>query len=174
MKETRNNLKLEIARYVEGLSESGKVFHNVMKYMEILGMGIVAIAFLVALYFSITWKNVNPTTVALAWFAFTASGALIIVLYGVHSAILHVFPTGVLPSNAHKLITGGKAMWIGLGMIMGGLAYTAFWGVMAYATLTADDALLRPLISLLGIVLGFGIAISILIKMVSTTLKKLS
>ncbi len=173
MNVTRNDLKLEIARYIEELPGASKVFHKTMNYLEILGMGIVAIAFVVALYFSITWKSVNPMTIPLAWFAFAASGSLIIMLNGIHSAILRAFPTGTLPSKAHKLTTGSKAMWIGLGMVIGGLAYAAFWVLMAYGTATANFDILRPLISLLGIVLGFGIAISIVVKMVSTTLKKL-
>ena len=173
MKETREDLKLEIARYMEKLPQSLHVFHKGMKVLELLGMGLILVAFLVALYFSITWKSISPITVPLAWFAFAASGSLLIMLNGVHSAILHAFPTGILPSKAHKLITGSKAILIGLGLIIGGLAYATFWGMMAYGTVTANYELLRPLISLLGIVMGFGITISILVKMVSTTLRKL-
>jgi hypothetical protein len=174
MIDTRDDLKLEITRYMDGLTESRKAFHRGMNYLEVIGIGIVLAAFAFALYFSITWKSVNPMIIPLAWFAFAASGSLIIVLNGVHSAILRAFPTSILPGKSSKLITGNKAIVIGLGLIIGGLAYAAFWGVMAYATLTANFELLRPLISLLGIVLGFGIAISILVKLVSTVHGKLS
>jgi hypothetical protein len=174
MKETKNDLKKEIAGYIEGLPESRKMFHKVMTFVEVLGMGIIVIAFVIALYFSFAWKSVNPMTVPLAWFAFAASGSLLIMFNGVHSAVLHAFPTGILPSKSSKFITGSKATLIGLALIIGGFVYAAFWGVMGYATVTTNFDLLRPLISVLGIFLGFGIAISILVKMVSTTLKKLS
>jgi hypothetical protein len=174
MKESNNELKAEIASYVEGLPLSLKKFDTAMKYLEILGLGVIAFAFLVALYFSITWKSVNPMTIPLAWFAFAVTGSLIMLLSGTHSAILHAFPAGILPSNAKKLITGSKAMWIGVVMVIGGLAYAAFWLMMAYGTVTANFEILRPLISFLGIILGFGIAISIIVKIASTSFKKLS
>ena len=172
MKETENNLKLEIARYMDGLPESRKVFHKWMTYLEVLGMGIILAAFLIALYFSITWKSVNPVTIPLAWFAFAVSGSLLIMFNGVHSAILHAFPTSILPKKPNKFITGNKAIVIGVGLIIGGLAYGAFWGMMAYGTMTANFDILRPLISSLGLVLGFGIAISIVVKMASSILRK--
>jgi hypothetical protein len=174
MKETRNDLKSEIDRYIEGLPESGKMFHKVMNYLEVVGMVIIGIAFLCGLYFSIAWKTVDPINIPLTWFAFAACGSLLFILNGVHTVVLHAFPISIVPSKASKFTTGSKAMWIGVGLIAGGLAYAAFWVMMAYATMTANFDLLRPLISMLGIALGFGIAISIVVKMVSTTLKKLS
>ncbi|NJD58597.1 MAG: hypothetical protein C3F13_11095 [Anaerolineales bacterium] len=174
MRETRNELKSETDRYIDGLPGSHKAFHKVMNYLEVLGMGIIVIAFLFALYFSVAWKTVNPVSIPLAWFTFAACGSLLFILNGVHTAVLGAFPISILPSKASKFVTGVKAMWIGVGLIMGGLSYAAFWVMMAYGTVAANDELLRLLISLLGIALGFGIAISIVLKMVSTTLKKLS
>jgi hypothetical protein len=172
MKETRDALKLEITHYMEELPDSRKVFHKWMNYLEVLGIAMIIVAFLLALYFSITWKSVNPMIIPLAWFAFAGSGSLLMVFTGLHSAILHAFPTSILPRNTIEFISGSKATVIGLGFIIGGLVYAAFWGLMAYGTLTANFELLRPLISSLGIILGFGIAISLLVKMASTILHK--
>jgi hypothetical protein len=173
MKETRDQLKQQLAQYMEQQPESKKVFHKWMKYLEAVSLGVILAAFLIALYFSITWKSVNPLIIPIAWFAFAASGSLLIALTGVHAAILRGFPTDILPSKAQKFVTGNKAVWIGLGLILGGLAYAAFWGMLAYATWTANYELLRPLIGFLGTVLGLGIAVSILAKMISTTLQRL-
>jgi hypothetical protein len=173
MKETRDQLKLQLDQYMEQQAESKQAFHKWMKCLEVASLGIILVVFCVALYFSITWKSVNPIIIPLAWFAFAASGSLLIALNGVHTTILRGFPASILPSKAQKFVIGRKAVWIGLTLILGGLAYAGFWGMVAYATWTANYELLRPLISFLGIVLGLGIAASILIKMISTTLQKL-
>jgi hypothetical protein len=173
MKETRDQQMLQLTQYLEQQPESKQAFHKWMKCLEVVSLGIILAAFLVALYFSITWKSVNPLIIPIAWFAFAASGSLLIALNGVHTAVLRAFPTSILPSKAQRFVTGSRAVWIGLGLILGGLAYAGFWGMVAYATWTANYELLRPLIGFLGTVMGFGIAASILVKMISTTIQKL-
>lgn len=173
-KEARQQLKLQLAQYLEQQSASKQAFHKWMKRLEAVSMGVILAAFLVALYFSIAWKSVNPLIIPIAWFAFAASGSLLIVLNGLHTAVLRVLLPGILLGNKQKFVTGSGAMWIGLAFILGGLVYAAFWGLFAYATWTVNFEILRPLIGFLGVVMGVGIAVSILFKMFSTLFQKLS
>ena len=173
-KEAGKQLKLQLDQYLQQQSESKQAFHRWMNRLEAASLGIILAAFLVALYFSIAWKSVNPLIIPIAWFAFAASGSLLMVLNGLHAAILRAFPTGTLPGGKQKFFTGSGAAWIGLGFILGGLVYAAFWGLFAYATWTQNWAILKPLVSFLGVVLGVGIAVSILVKMFYTTVQKIS
>jgi hypothetical protein len=68
--ETKTQLKLQLAQYLENKPESTRAFHKWMRRLEVAGLVLIAITFAVALYFSIIWKSVNPNVIAIAWFAF--------------------------------------------------------------------------------------------------------
>lgn len=171
--EAREQLKLQLARYLEQLPESTRAAHKWMKRLEAASLGVVVAVFILALYVSIAWKSFNPAMIALAWFAYAVSFAPIVVLIGIHSIILRASPPVLLPGKAQRFLTGAGAVWAGVGYIVGGLAFAAFWGLFAYATWTQSYELLKPLIGFLGVVMGVGIAASILYSMISTTFQKL-
>jgi hypothetical protein len=96
------------------------------------------------------------------------------VLAGLHSIVLRAFPPIVLPGKVQKFVTGSEAIWFGLGTILVALAVAVFWGVFAYATWTQNWAILQPLIGFLGVVLGVGIAASIVVGMAYTIIQKIT
>jgi hypothetical protein len=65
-----------------------------------------------------------------------------------------------------KFVTGNEVMWKGWAVVVMGLAIGAFWGFFAYTVGTLNLAMLEPLIRILGVVLGVGIAIRILLSIV--------
>jgi hypothetical protein len=173
-KEAREHLKLQLAQYVESQPESTQSFHRWMKRLEMAAVGLIATAFINGLYLSFAWKSIDPILIPTAWFFFAASAGPLAVLIGLHTIILKAFPPIILPGKAQKFITGSGAMWSGTGSMVAGLAITTFWSFFAYAALTQNWLLLNPMISFLGIVMGVGMAASLLAGMISTTYKKLS
>jgi hypothetical protein len=172
-KEARENVKQQLAAYVAQQPEGMQSFHRWMNRLEAAGVGIIAAAFIAALYLSFAWKSIDPILIPAAWFIFAASGSVLFVLNGLHSAILRAFPAGSLPGSKQKFVTGSGAMWAGLAFIVGGLAYAAFWMLFAYATWTANFEILRPLIGFLGIVMGIGMAVAMIVGMVNTTVRNI-
>lgn len=172
--EAREQLKLQLTQYVQQQPESGQAFHKWMQRLELVSMILIAVTFVLAMYLSITWKSVNPLVIPIAWFAFVASPSLLLVLAGLHSIVLRAFPPIVLPGKVQKFVTGSEAIWFGLGTILVALAVAVFWGVFAYATWTQNWAILQPLIGFLGVVLGIGIAASIVVGMAYTIIQKIT
>jgi len=166
-KEAREHLRLQLSEYVEKQPESTQSFHRWMKLLEAAGAGIIAAAFITALYFSFAWKRIDPILIPTAWFAFVVSASPLAVLIGLHSLILKAFPPVILPGKVQKFVTGSGAMWPGWGFILMGLAVAAFWGLFAYATWTLNWAMLKTLISILGV----GMTISILYAIFQKILK---
>jgi len=173
-KEAREHLKLQLAEYVESQPGSTQSFHRWMKRLEAAAAGLIAAAFITALYLSFAWKSIDPILIPTAWFAFAAGAGPLVVLIGIDAITLKAFPPIILPGKAQKFVTGSGAVWSEIGSIVAGLALTAFWSLFAYATLSQNWLLLKPMISFLGIVMGFGMAASLLVGMISTTYKKLS
>ena len=69
-KESREQLKAQLADYLAQAPESTRSAHTWMKRVDIAGLGIVIAAFAVALYGSFTWASVNPSMIPVAWFFF--------------------------------------------------------------------------------------------------------
>jgi hypothetical protein len=173
-KETKEQLKQKINQYVEQQPESTRTFHKWMKRLEVASLVLIAAAFIVALYVSITWKSVNPTMIAIAWFIFAASASPTLVLVGIHSIVLRAFPAVVLPGKNQKFSTGSGAVWAGWGSILSGLALATLWGLFTYSAWTSNMAMLGTLISILGVALGVGMAISIVVGMALKTVQMIS
>jgi hypothetical protein len=170
-KEAKANFKTQFANYLAQQTESTLATHRWMKRLEAAGIGIILAAFLAALYVSINWKSVDVLMIPVAWFAFAASVAPALICYGLDAIFLLAFPpTGIL-GTPMKLVTGSGAVWIGFGFILLALVAVAFWGLFAFATLTQNWALLQPLIGGLGVVMGLGMAISILVAMAQKVFK---
>jgi len=169
--ETKEQLRQQIAQYVEQQSESKQAAHQWMKRLEGVGVGVILAAFIVALYLSFAWKSIDPILIPIAWFAFVASAGPLAVIIGLHSLILKASPPVIIPGKAQKFVTGSGAVWSGLGFIVSGVALSAFWGFFAYATWTQNWVVLQPLIGFLGVVMGVGIAVSILVGMAQKIIK---
>jgi hypothetical protein len=165
---TIDQIKLQLTQHLEQQSASTLAVHRWMKRLEVASLGIIAAIFILALYVSITWKAVPKMAIPTAWFAFAGSACISMVLIGLHAILLRAFPPVILPGNRHWFTTGREAPWLGGGLVLGGLAYGAFWGTFAYATATFNLALLEPLMRTLGIVLGAGMGISILFALIQS------
>ena len=168
--EAREQLKLQLAHYLAQQTESTRSLHKWMKHLEMASLGVIAVAFLVALAISIAWKSVNPLTIPVAWFVFAASTSLNMAIVGLHAMSLRAFPPAVLPGKKQKFVTGHAAVWAGLGTIGLGLVTGAFWGFFAYAVGTFNLALIAPLANILGILMG----IAIIFQLIHTTYEKIS
>ncbi len=165
-KEATEHLRSQLTQYLGQQSKSTQSLHRWMKRLEVVGMGIIAAAFLVALYVSIAWKSVNPIVIPIAWFVFAASAAPAMVFLGLDAIILRAFPPVVWPGKLPKFLTGSWAVWTGWAFILGALVVTAFWGFFAYAVGTFNLALIAPLVTILSVVMGIVITVSIVFKLV--------
>ena len=174
-KEAKEQLKLQLAEYVDQQPESRQAFHRLMKDLEIASLVIVAVLFILAMYVSIDWKSVPPQAIPTAWFACVGSFSLTILLVGLHAVILRAFPpVGGLqysmvhgyspirvPGKQSRFVTGREAVIKGWGVLLMGVIVGAFWAVFAYASWTINTAILAPMITILATILGIGIAFSI-------------
>jgi hypothetical protein len=154
--------KSQLAQYLEQQPASRQAFHKWMKRLEVVSAGIIAAAFILAMYVSVAWKSVNPIMIPTAWFLFAASVTPATVLVGLHAVVLRAFPPIILPGTKQKFVTGREAVGSGWGLVLVGLGIGAFWGLFAYSVWTLNLAMLEPLIRILGVVVGVGIAVSVL------------
>jgi hypothetical protein len=187
-KAAREQLKLQLAQYVAEQPESMRMFHRLMKDLEIASLVIVAALFILALYVSIDWTSVPPQAIPTAWFAFVGSFSLTILLVGLHAIILRAFPpVGGLqysmvhgyspvrvPGKQSKFVTGREAVIKGWGVVVMGLVVGAFWAVFGYAAWTMNMAILTPMITILATALGIGIAVSIVYSIFTSIFRSIS
>jgi hypothetical protein len=166
---TRQERKAQLAHHVAQQSEGKQRFHTWMKVLEGIGLVVIAGAFAVAMYVSINWTTVPQMAIPTAWFAFPVSVAPLLILIGVHSIGLRAFYPIVLPGKPQQFVTGSKAVWSGVGLIVTALAVGAFWGAFAWAVWSGDMALIGAYIRILGTALG----VVILVAMVAAMLQKL-
>jgi hypothetical protein len=164
-KEAREQLKMQLAEYLAGQPESKQTTHKWMRFLEAAGMGIIVATFLVALYFSITWKSINPILIPVAWFVFAASVAPAMIFVGLDAITLKAFPPVVWLGKLPKFVTGSNAVWAGWGFILLALVIAAFWGFFAYSVGTFNMTMLEPLIRIFSGVVGVVITVSILYAM---------
>jgi uncharacterized membrane protein (DUF485 family) len=160
-KEAKENLKLQLARYLEQQPESTQSAHKWMKRADAAGIGIVIAAFAVALYGSFAWASANPTMIPVAWFFFATCLSLMVVLFGLHAILIRAYPPIILPGKVQKFVSGSGAVWIGVVSIVGGLIMAALWVMFAYSTATDNLAMVAPLVNILGIFMSIVIVGSI-------------
>jgi len=164
-KEAREYLKSQLAQYLGQQPESTQSLHRWMRLLEVAGAGIIAAAFLVALYFSIAWKSVDPIVIPIAWFVFAASVAPALIFVGLDAITLRAFPPIVWPGKLPKFVTGSRAVWAGWGFVLLALVAAAFWGFFAYTVGTFNTLMLEPLIQIFSGVVGIGMTIALLYSM---------
>lgn len=158
---TRQELKAQLAGHVAGQPEPKRVFHRVMKVLEVVGLVLVAAAFAVAMYVSINHTPLAAAVIATAWLALPVSLAPLMILIGVHAIGLRVYFPIVLPGKPQRFVTGTKAVWSGIGLIVTALLVAAFWGALAWAVWSNDLTLIGTYIRVLGTGVGILIAIAI-------------
>jgi len=179
-------LKIQLASYLEEQPENIRSFHRVMKVLESIALGIMIVIFIAALVLSFMWKTIPVAAIPTAWFLLPASTALLMVLIAVHSLILHAYPPSGLfsiyqrGSPAHqfgkyqRFTTGKTADTQALILILIALIVGAFFITFAWASWTVNWAILAPMINISGVALGIIIAIGIVGGMILKTYQKLS
>ena len=157
--EARPDARDQLARYLEQQPQSRRTFDKVMKTLELAGLALVAGCLAWAIYASINWSA--PREIAAIWFTFPGSIAVLLILVGVHAAGLRAFPPLALLSSMQELVTGSKAIVMGVGFASVVLVVAAFWGVFAWGTWSNNWAILEPLIQILGVLVGVGAVIAV-------------
>ena len=165
-KEAREHFKLQLAQYTGQQPESAQSLHRWMKRLEVAGVGIIVGAFVVALYVSIAWQSVNPIVIPIAWFVFAASVAPAMIFIGLDAITPRAFPPVVWPGKPPTFVTGSGAVRTGWAFILIALVAAAFWGFFAYAVGTLNFALIAPLVTILGVTMGVGMAVSIIYRLI--------
>jgi hypothetical protein len=179
-------LKTQLASYLEEQPEPIQSFHRVMKVLESIALGIMIIIFFTAFVLSFMWKTIPVGAIPAVWFLLPTSAAVLMLLIAVHSLSLHAYP----PSSLYIIYQGGsparlfgkyqqfitgkaadnQAMkWIPVGLIVG-----AFFAIFAWASWTVNWAILTPMINISGVALGIIIAVGIVGGMLLKTYQKLS
>lgn len=160
---------LGIQSVVNSESEAQQKFHHWMKRLQAAMVGLIVGLFVMALYTSINWKQVAPVEVAFWWMLFALSGIPLTILVGLDI----IFSRGaVIPmrwGNGPKqlvTVTGRKAVFTGLGIIVAALAWGAFVLALMVSTLSYNWELLRVTISALGTLLGVMIVLKIFTSLV--------
>ena len=161
-KEARANLKAQLADYFAQAPESTRSAHTWMKRVDAVGFGIVIAAFAFALYGSFTWASVNPAMIPTAWFFFATCCSLMVMLFGMHAALIRAYPPVFLPGKPQKFVSGSTAVWIGVASIVGGLIMAGVWVAFAYSTMTFNLAMIVPLANILGVFISISIVVSII------------
>lgn len=163
--EERKQFELQLARHLEQQPESTLNIHRWMRRLEVVSAVITAVAFLAALVISFAWKSVDPRAVAIAWFVFAISASPILVLLGLDAVILRAFPAVSYPGRPRMFVTGSGAVWRGWAFILLALIVAGFWGTFIYAVATLNMALIALFSTVLGVILGVGLAASIVVSM---------
>jgi hypothetical protein len=163
--EAKEQLKLQLAQYLEQQPESTRTIHWWMRRLEMASAGIIALAFLVALVVSFAWKSVDPKTIPIAWFAFAASASLAMIFLGLDAIFVRAFPAVLYPGRPRMFVTGSGAVWRGWAFILLALIVAAFWGTFIYAVAVLNMALIAAIVTIIGVIMGVGMAVSIVVSM---------
>jgi TRAP-type C4-dicarboxylate transport system permease small subunit len=179
-------LKTQLASYLEEQPENIQSFHRVMKVLESIALGIIIIIFITALVLSFMWKTIPVGAIPAAWFLLPASAAGLMLLIAVHTLILHAYPPSSLYSiyqggsparlfgKYQQFVTGKAADTQALLLILVALIMGAFFAIFAWASWTVNWAILTPMINISGVALGVVIAVGIVGGMILKTYQKLS
>jgi hypothetical protein len=179
-------LKTQLASYLEEQPENIQSFHRVMKVLESIALGIIIMIFITALVLSFMWKTIPVGAIPAAWFLLPASAAGLMLLIAVHTLILHAYPPSSLYSiyqggsparlfgKYQHFVTGKAADTQALLLILVALIVGAFFAIFAWASWTVNWAILTPMINISGVALGVVIAVGIVGGMILKTYQKLS
>jgi hypothetical protein len=157
---TMGDNRPQLAQYLAQQPVSRRTFDRVMKVLEVAGLALIAGHLAWAIYVSATWVGV-PERIVAVWFALPVSVTAVMILVGLHAAGLGAFFPVVLPGSPQELVTGSKAVGMGLGFAAVSLAGGAFWGAFAWGVWTVNWAILEPLTHIIAVVVGVGAIIAV-------------
>jgi hypothetical protein len=181
-KPSSEQLKAQLASHLEGQPENIRTFHRTMNVLEGISFGLMIIIFITALVLSFMWKTIPVAAIPTAWFLLPVGAAISTLLLAVHTLVLKASPPSSLtvfrsgspirvPGKPQGFVTGKAAVvqaWI---LILVGLVVGAFFAIFAWAAWTVNWAILTPMITILGVLMGVGIAFSILFNMAQKIFK---
>jgi hypothetical protein len=182
-KMSSRELGAKLATHLETKTETVRYAHKVMQVLEVIFITIMASVFITALVLSFLWKSIPTQAIPAAWFLLPTSAAFLTAMIGFHALIINAFPPSSflsifkngspmrLPAQPQGFINGNQANGTAWSMVLVGLIAGTFFAVFTWAAWTVNWTILIPLIKILGIVLGVGIAASILVKLASTVVK---
>lgn len=184
-KPSPEQLKAQLASHLEGQPENIRTFHRAMNVLEAISFGIIMLIFITALVLSFMWKTIPAEAIPTAWFLLPVSAAISTLLIAVHTLVLKASPPSSLtifrsgspirvPGKPQGSVTGKAAVLQGWGLIVVALIVGTFFAIFAWAAWTVNWAILTPMITVLGVLLGVGIAVSIVGGMILKTYQKLS
>jgi hypothetical protein len=166
-------LKTQLDSYLGEQPEAIRSFHQIMKTLETVSFALVIVNFITALVLSFMWKSIPVQAIPTAWLLLPVTAAFLILLIAVHSLVLRAFPSSGLyaviqrgsvphlPGKSQEFVTGKAAVSQAWGLLIIGLIAGAFFAVFAWSAWTVNWAILTPMITILGIVMGIVIAASI-------------
>ena len=163
--EAREELKRRLAEHVAQLPESTQAAHRWMQRFEAASLGLIAAAFIAAMYVSINWTAVPGIAIATAWFLFAASFSPAMTLMGLHTILVQANPPAVLPGKVEQFVSGRKAVWSGISLLVSGLACAAFWGLAVYFVPSFTVEMVEPLARILSTGIGILIGLTILVSL---------
>jgi len=155
-----------------------------MKVLESISFGIIITVFIIALVLSFMWKSIRVEAIPTAWLLLPVSASILMLLIGVHALVLRAFPpSGLfttlqrgssihLPRKSQGFVTGKAAEFTAWGLILLGLIAGAFFAVFAWSAWTVNWAILTPMITVLGVLMGVVIAVSIVGGMILSIYQK--
>ena len=179
-------LKTQLASYLEEQPENIRSFHRVMKVLESIALSIMIIIFITALVLSFMWKTIPVGAIPTVWFLLPASAAVLMLLIAVHTLSLHAYPPSSLyniyqggsPARLfgknQQFVTGKAADTQALILILVALIVGVFFAIFAWASWTVNWTILTPMIYISGVALGIVIAVGIVGGMILKTYQKLS
>jgi hypothetical protein len=181
-KPSSEQLKAQLASHLEGQPENIRAFHRTMNVLEAISFGIMIIIFIIALVVSFMWKTIPAEAIPTAWFLLPVSAAISTLLLAVHTLVLKasppsslpVFRSGTpirLPGKPNGFLTGKVAKTRGWGLLLVALGVGVFFAIFAWAAWTVNWVILTPMITILGVLVGVGIAVSILFNMAQKIFK---
>jgi len=180
---TSSELSAKLVSHLEEKTDNIRDAHRIMQVLEMIFFSVMLLVFLTALVLSFLSKSIPTQAIPTAWFLLPTSAAVLTALIGIHAIIINAFPPSGflsifkngspmrLPAQPQGFVTGSQARGTAWAMLLVGLIAGAFFGVFAWASWTTNWTLLAPMIKVLGIILGVGIAASILIKMAYSVVK---
>jgi hypothetical protein len=179
-------LKTQLASYLEEQPENIRSLHRVMKILESITLGIIILIFITALVLSFMWKTIPAGAIPAVWFLLPTSVAGLMLLIAMHSLSLHAYPPSSLYSlyqggsparlfgKYQQFVTGKAADTQALILILVALLVGAFFAIFAWASWTVNWAVLTPMINISGAALGIVISVGIVGGMILKTYQKLS
>ncbi|MBN1661405.1 MAG: hypothetical protein JXA93_23640 [Anaerolineae bacterium] len=171
--ESRQETRVRFAEYMAQQPTWKQAFHKWVKVLEAASLALIAGWLTLALYVSIQHTAVAGTTITAAWFSFPVSAVPLIILMGLHTAVLRASVPSLLPGKSPRFATGSRAVWSGWGIVVVALVAGAFWGTLAWAVWSFDAAMIGSYISIVGNMMGIVIGASILLGLVSGVCKQL-